>query len=229
MRLSSAKSIRGRALSVFWLPSCADSRADQSGYTIPRVHPDEVFYPLYVLRVRECEESKDGYDAARPTLSASDFGKLSTVRAVAELQTLGVPLERPYAALHVVFSRGAEHHRLYKSDNPPSLDITQIELDDAICHIRIVGNCIHRFKVRRKKISRDLSLLHRRRRVGQSALNTEAIDRLFQRLYTTRRLLNEHTILLQQLRRKVKIRVKETKARLRRQVIVSPHVQPIQV
>ena len=126
MRLSSAGPIRGRALSVFWLPLCADSRADQSGYTIPRVHPDEVFYPLYVLQVRECEESKDGYDAATPTLSASDFGKFSTVRAVAELQALRVPLERPDAALHVVFLRGAEHLRLYKSDNPPPLDIPQM-------------------------------------------------------------------------------------------------------
>ena len=95
MRLRSAGSIRGGALSVFRLPSCADYRADQPGDTIPRVHPDEDLYPLYVLRARECEESKEGYDAARPTLSATDFGALSTARAVAELQILGVPLEHP--------------------------------------------------------------------------------------------------------------------------------------
>ena len=148
---------------------------------------------------------------------------------MAELQAFGVPLHRPDAALHFLFSRRAEHLRLKKSDNPLSLDITHIELDDAICHILNVGNRIHRFTVRRKSVSRDVSLLHRRRRVGHSAGNTEAMDHLFQRLYTTRRLLNKHMILLQRLRRKVKIRVKETKALLPRQVFVSLDVQPIPV
>ena len=123
---------------------------------------------------------------------------------MAELQALGVPLERPDVALHVVFPRVAEHLWLYKSDNPPSLDISHMELDDALCHIQIVKNCIHRFSVRRKMISRDLSLLHRRRRAGQSAGNTKAMNRLIQLLYTTRCLLNEHTVLFLRLRRKVK-------------------------
>ena len=50
IRLRSAGTIRGGALSVFRLPSCADSRADQPGYTIPHVQPYKYLYPLYVLR-----------------------------------------------------------------------------------------------------------------------------------------------------------------------------------
>ena len=83
--------------------------------------------------------------------------------------------------------------------------------------------------MRRKKISRDLCLLQRRRRAGQSARNTETMVRLIKQLYTTRRLLNERTVLIQRLRRKVKNRVMETKARPPSQVFVSLHVQPILV
>ena len=53
------------------------------------------------------------------------------------------------------------------------------------------------------------------------------MGRLFKRLFTTRRLLYEHTVLLQRLRRKVKTRVKVTNAQLPRQVFVSPYVQPL--
>ena len=141
-----------------------------------------------------------------------------------QLQALGGPLERPDVAMHVLFPRGAEHIRFYNYDNPPSLDITHMKLDDALCHIQIVRNRIHRFSVRRKKISRDLSLLHRRRRAGQNAGNTKAMNRLIQRVYTTRRLLNEHTVLIQRLRRKVKPG-QGNEARLSRHVFVPPHVQ----
>ena len=121
----------------------------------------------------------------RPSLSASDFDAFSTSQAVAELHALGVPLDRPDDALHVLFPKGAEHLRVYKFNDPPSLDIPHMELDDSLCHIRFIVNCIHRFNMRRKKISRDLFLLHRRHRAGQSPQNTKTTDSLFQRLYHT--------------------------------------------
>ena len=83
-------------------PSRGDPRIahrEAGGDCIPPVHPKEDLYPLYVLRALSCEESKEDRDAPQGVLSDADFGLLSTERAVAELQVLGLPLQHQDEAL----------------------------------------------------------------------------------------------------------------------------------
>ena len=111
--------------------------------------------------------------------------------------------------------------RTYTADIPPFLHILHMELVDALCHIRIVV-CGGRRSVVAFLFCVASNAL-------DSPSNDEAMDRLFQWHYTTRYLLSEHTVLLPRPRRKVNSWVKKIKARLPRQVIVSPHVLPLSV
>ena len=122
--------------------------------------------PLYVLQALSCDESKDDRDVLRDVLSEDDFRSLSTERAVIELQALGVQLQDPASSILTLFPEGDARLRSYVKDTTPKLDLTVISMEDVLCHIRIVGNRLYRFGVRRKDQSKQLSLLHRRHRAG---------------------------------------------------------------
>ena len=119
--------------------------------------------------------------------------------------------------------------KTYVPEVNPKLDLTGMTLEDVLCHIRIVGNRLYCFGVRRKKLSKKLSFLHQRQRAGRHPATTARSELLFLKLYTTRQLHSKQTSLLQRLHKNLKARTKEGRPKLPPQVFVSMDAPPILV
>ena len=159
-------------------PRNTASDDDATNDRIPLIHSEEDLYPLFVRRALACDESKDNRDTPRDVLSDTDFGLLSSERAVSELQALGLPLHKQDEALSTLFPGGDALLKTYVQEVTPKLDLTSMTLEDILCHIRIASNRLHRLGVRSKKFSQELSLLHRRHGAGRGFATTAERDLL---------------------------------------------------
>ena len=77
-----------------------------------------------------------------------------------------MPIQQSTAMILTLFLEGGPLLRFYIHDITPKVDLAAMSLEDVLGYIFIVGNHLYRFGVRRKKISKQLSLLYRRHRVG---------------------------------------------------------------
>ena len=121
---------------------------DRAKDRIPIIHPEEDIYPLY-LRALSCDETKDDCDTPQDVLCDTNFGQLSTERPGSELQALGLPLHHQDETLTTLFPGGDALLKTNVEEVTPKLDLPCMTLKDTLCYIRIVGNQLHRFGVRR--------------------------------------------------------------------------------
>ena len=105
---------------------------DATKNRIPPIHPVEDLYPLYVLRALSCDETKNDSDTLRDVLSDTDFGLLSTERAVLDLQALGLPLHHQDETLATLFPTGDALLQTYVQEVTLKLNLTCMTLEHTL-------------------------------------------------------------------------------------------------
>ena len=142
-------------------------------------------------------------------------------------QSMGVPFGTPLASIRHLLPQGTVVSCGYPPRKVPSIDVTQLSLEEALTHTRVVYQRMAKLQKAREKVKRRLGKLYGRRCKKSPRLRTIAIEELTSELYNIRNALRQYDDLHKRLCRKTKARVRETVKRLPRTICVPIVSQPI--
>ena len=116
---------------------------------------------------------------------------------------------------------------MYHEDSPPKLEISHISLEDALSHIRIVYQRLHRINRDLKKTQKQLNSWYCKKCPKTTHIKAENIECLLLQQLHLRRMHRSFNGFHQQLQKKAKTRLKEVKATISHQIFVPHDLPPI--
>ncbi len=188
---------------------------------------DEDWYPLYVLQASKLATPNLEHPHIHEVITREVFQDMSLASLKQTLTSMGVPFNTNIAPIRHLLPRGQVVSCGYPSRTVPSIDISQLSLEEVLTHIRVVYQRMARLQKAREKVKRRLGSLYGRRCKKSSFLRNIAIDELTSELYNIRAAINQYDDLHKRLCRKSKSRLRETVKRLPKTICVPLMVPPI--
>ncbi len=188
---------------------------------------DEDWYPLYVLQASKLATPNLEHPHIHEVIAREVFQDMSLASLKQTLTSMGVPFNTNIAPIRHLLPRGQVVSCGYPSRTIPSIDISQLSLEEVLTHIRVVYQRMARLQKAREKVKRRLGSLYGRRCKKSSFLRNIAIDELTSELYNIRAAINQYDDLHKRLCRKSKSRLRETVKRLPKTICVPLMVPPI--
>ena len=186
---------------------------------------DEDWYPLYVLQASKLATPNPEHSYQHEVIQHEVFQDMSLASLKQTLASMGVPFQTNLAPIRHLLPQGPAVSCGYPSRTVPSIDISQLSLEEVLTHVRVVYQRMARLQKAREKVKRRLGSLYSRRCKKSPRLRNIAIEELTSELYKIRAAINQYDDLHKRLCRKSKSRLRETVKRLPKTICV-PLIAP---
>ena len=130
--------------------------------TIP-LDNDEDWYPLYVLQASRLVDPDPERPHLHEIISREVFLDMSLTSMKSIFQSMGVPFGTPLASIRHLLPQGTVVSCGYPPRRVPSIDVTQLSLEEALTHTRVVYQRMAKLQKAREKVKRRLGKLYGRR------------------------------------------------------------------